>query len=217
MATFLRICAVLLLLPPVAMAQTARSSAGDANAQLQAQLQQLANESAALKAENGRLKRDSDTLRKERDALQAKERSLEDRGRSASAAAERNAQAKETAERELEQLREKSDELVARFRETAQTLRDVEKDRATLRTSLADRERELASCSERNAALYQLNLETIAFVENEGFWSRLGRSEPFTQLQRVKVENQMSEFRALADDQMGPQARPAEMPPAPAP
>lgn len=189
-----------LLVAIPAHAQTAREGGG-ANAQMQQQLQQLASERTALQAENARLKTELQGLRRDVDGLRQREQSLDARSRSAGAAAEQSARGRETAEHELAQLRQRSDELVARFRETAQTLRETETDRASLRETLATRDRELSVCAERNVALYDINVEALERLEGEGFWSRVGRAEPFTQLKRVEMENLVADYRNRAGDQ----------------
>jgi chromosome segregation ATPase len=179
-------------------AQSARDSGGG-NAQLMQQIQQLGSERTALQAENARMKKELAELTKERDALRAGRGALDRRAAASEAATALNAQARESAEREVEMQKERMQELVARFRETAQTLRDVETERATFQQSLVARDAEVAACRERNEALYKLNGEVLTRLENDGVWSRIARTEPFTKLQRVKLENLADDYRYRAE------------------
>src|SRR5260370_13728936 len=56
--------------------------------------------------------------------------------------------AKESAERNLEQSKQRMSELVARFRETATNLKDVKADRGTLRREFAERNSAFDQCAE---------------------------------------------------------------------
>jgi chaperonin cofactor prefoldin len=185
--------------------QTPRSGGGAASAQLLQQLQQLGSERASLQSQNEKLQKDLDAARKERDALKAGQQALQKRAQ-LSEAAVKEAQAglaarRETADRELADWKQKTQELVAKFRETAQTLRDVESDRNDLKQSLAARNQAYAACVQRNAALYKLNGEILDRMEHQSVWSSLAQAEPFTRLKRTQLENMVDEYVQKADDQ----------------
>ncbi len=183
-----------------AAGQTARTG-GNANAQLMEQLQQLASERTTLQAENERLKTQLAEATKDRDALKSGRDALDRRARDASAAlAHSNAQ-RESTDQELTQTRAKMQELIAKFRETVQKMRDVETGEATAKQTLAMRERELSVCVDRNVGLYQLNSEILTHMDQQGIWSRLAQSEPFTKIKRIQNENLVDDYRARAQDQ----------------
>ncbi len=183
-----------------ALAQTARSGGG-ANEQLMQQLQQLASERTALQAENARLKKELAEASKARDSLKATREALDRRTRASEAAVARSAQEKDAAEGETERLKERMQELIAKFRETAQTLKDVETERASVKESLTARERELTACTAKNEALYKLNDEVLTHMEHQGFWSKVAQAEPFTRLKRVQLENLVDDYRYRAEDE----------------
>jgi chromosome segregation ATPase len=195
-----------------AYAQTARTGGGAANAQQLQQLQQLASERTALQAENAKLKADLEKLRKEQDAVKQSQSAVEQRNKTSAAALTRSTTENERLQAELTREKQRQQELVGRFRETATTLRDVETDRATAKQALVQRDRELKMCVERNQALYMLNDEVLTKFEDQGFWSAMGRKEPFTQLKRVENENLIDGYRASAQDQRVAPA-PAPSPP----
>lgn len=181
-----------------ATAQTERSGAADAR--VMQQLQQLTAERAALQSENAALKAELEKLRKDVTSATAAKASLENRNRALEVGASRGQASQQQTAGELEQSRARMQELVTRFRETAQTLRDVETDRAQVKTQLADKERELNVCIERNAALYHLNGEVLNAMENRGFWSAVAEREPFTRLKRVELENLIDDYRYRAEE-----------------
>jgi chromosome segregation ATPase len=180
-------------------AQTARSG-GSASAQLVQQLQQLGSERTALQAENARIKKELADMTKERDTLKAGRAALDQRARVSEVAVARSAQDKQTAEGETGKLKERIQELIAKFRETAQTLKDVEMERATFKQSLETRNNELTECVDKNKALYQLNGEVLTRLEGQGVFSRMASAEPFTKLKRVQLENLIDDYKYRADD-----------------
>jgi len=147
---------------------------------------------------------------KERDVLKSGKTALEQRARAGDASIARSAHDKEEADAENTKLKDRMQELVTRFRETATTLRDVETERAAFKQSLAARDAELSQCVDRNVALYKLNGEVLTRLEKQGPWSRVASAEPFTQIKRVQLENLIDDYKYRADEQKA-------NPPAPTP
>ena len=200
------------------LAQTARSGGGGGqNAQLVQQLQQLASERTAMQAEQARMKKEIEDLRKERDALKAGQTAatVNQRARAESeAAAIRATREKESVESELTKTRARMDDLVAKFRETATAMREVETDRATVKTALARQDQDLKTCVAANEGFYKLNDEVLTRMEGQGFWTSVGKAEPFTKLKRVQLENLVDSYRARAQDaQYVPGMTPPAAPP----
>src|SRR5262245_42795495 len=100
---------------PSARAQTARSG-GAPNAQLMQQMQQLASERTTLQAENARLKKELDDVRKERDQLKKGGEASSGRVRASEAALARSVTQREAVEKELEQTKARTQELIGKFR-----------------------------------------------------------------------------------------------------
>ena len=191
-----------------AFAQSARSGGSSANADAMRQLQQLASERTALKEENDRLKKELDEARKERDALKTGQQGVSARVQAAQVALSRSAKERESTESELTQLKAKMQELIAKFRETAQALKEVESDRADARQALAQRDRDMKVCVDRNLALYQLNDEVLTRFDSQSPMACVAGAEPFTRIQRTRLENLIDEYRTRADDQKLPASAP---------
>lgn len=190
-------CLLAAALPAASQAQ--RQSSGG-NAQLVQQMQQLAAERTALQADNAKMKRELEELRKERDAFKSTKESNDRRARASEAALARAAQERESGEDELARTKEQAQQLVVKFRETIEELRTAESDRTQLRQTLVTRETELKTCVVNNGTLYQLNDEILTRMEGQGFWTAVGRAEPFTRLKRVQLENLADEYRGRAQD-----------------
>ncbi len=183
---------------PAAVAQTTRNVGDQQNAQAMQQLQQLTAERAALQAENARLKKELEDTRKKADSASAQEEALKRRAQSAEAASSRLAASTAANTESAARTREQMDELVGKFRETAQTLKQVEAEKNELKQSAAAADRQLKTCRDHNAQLFSINAELLVRLENTGFFTKLAADEPFTRLQRTKLENLAGEYRARA-------------------
>ena len=148
-----------------------------------------------------RLKADLDTakanlaaMKKERDALKA-------RVGAAAAASGTIAQltaSKESAEKSLEVSKQRTNELVNRFRETATTLKEVEADRGKLRKDLDERNTAFDKCAENNLQLYEITNDVLNRYEHVGLFTKVSATEPFTGITRTRIENLVDEYRARA-------------------
>ena len=95
---------------------------------------------------------------------------------------------------------------MAKFRELAGQLREVEGDRGTIKTSLAQRDVELKQCIDRNLSLYTLNGEILTRLEHPGGFTAGSALEPFTRLKRIELENLIDGYQTRADEQRPPTA-----------
>jgi chromosome segregation ATPase len=180
-------------------AQTQRSGGGEAQKFMQ-QYQQLAAEKTALQAQVAQMKKDLDAahteltaVKKERDVAKAHT------GVAPAAVAQANS-AKESAERNLEQYKQRMSELVARFRETATNLKDVEADRNTLRRELGERNTAFDKCAEDNLQLFELSSDILKRYEHVGIFTKVSAAEPFTRITRTRLENLVDEYRIKAQE-----------------
>jgi chromosome segregation ATPase len=178
-------------------AQVQRSGGGEAQKFMQ-QYQQVAAEKTALQAQVVQMKKDLDaanaelaTVKKERDALKTHS------GGSAAAIAQASS-AREAAERNLDQSKQRMSELVSRFRETATNLKDVEADRTNLRMQLTERNSAFDKCAENNMQLYEINGEILARYEHVGLFTTVSAAEPFTKITRTRIDNLVVEYRERA-------------------
>jgi chromosome segregation ATPase len=187
--------------------QVARSGGG-AGAQLAQELQQAAAERAELQAQNAKLQKELEATRKERDAAKAADQALERRSKLSESAVkqlqENIAASRQATDKEIAKWRDSMQELVAKAREIAQNLRDVETDRNALKQTLATRDRDLKTCADRNLALYQISEEALTRLDHQGFWSSVSRAEPFTKIKRIQLDNLVEEYRERADAQRMP-------------
>jgi seryl-tRNA synthetase len=178
--------------------QTVRS--GGDNARAMQELQQVAGERTALKADNAKLKDDVADLKKKLDKATAEGATVSARVKELEVAAGRGAESSKQANDALEKFRAKMQELIAHFQETALDLKTVEADRNNLRGQLEARGREYNTCVEHNVGLYEVGHEALDRLERHGFWSKVGESEPFTQLARARLDNWIDDYRQRLQD-----------------
>jgi chaperonin cofactor prefoldin len=177
--------------------QVQRSGGGETQKFMQ-QYQQMAAEKTALQAQLAQMKKDLDAanaeltaVKKERDAAKAHV------GVSPAALAQAAA-AKEAAERNLEQSKQRMTELVARFRETATNFKEVEADRAKIRKDLAERDSAFDVCVVDNMKLYEITGEVLDRYEHVGLFTKVSAAEPFTKITRTRIDNRAEEYREKA-------------------
>jgi uncharacterized phage infection (PIP) family protein YhgE len=195
---------ILVCAAPFAHAQAPRGGgSGGESQKIMQQYQQLAAEKTALQAQLAQMKKDLDTAnaalaaaKKERDAL---------KGRSAGAAAaaaqlaQANA-AKQSTEKSLEQSKQRTAELVERFKETIGTLKGVEADRAQLQKDNAALNSAFDKCADHNLQLYEISNAVLDRYEHVGFFTKAGAAEPFTKITRTRIDNLVDEYRARAEE-----------------
>jgi chromosome segregation ATPase len=181
-------------------AQVQRSGGGESQKIMQ-QYQQIAAEKTALQAQLTQMKTDLDaakaelaSAKKERDALKAHA----GEGAAAAAAAARLSGEKEAAEKSAEQNKQRLVELVARFRETANNLKEVEADRGKLKNELQERATAYDKCAEANLGLFEINSQILDRYEHIGPFTKISSAEPFTRITRNRIENLVDEYRARA-------------------
>lgn len=183
------------------------------------QIQDLTSERAGLQGENARLKKQVDDLTKDRDQLKSAQRANDQRVRNDAAALAQSSAQQAADQKDLQLYKQRMQELVDKFRETIDTLRRTEIERAGLTDAVAARDREVKVCMDHNQALYKLNQEVLTRWEKQSLWSRLARSEPFTGIAQTRLENLSDAYRARAGEQrLTPEslkAAAAALPPAP--
>jgi cell division septum initiation protein DivIVA len=187
-----------LIMSAVVSGQTQRSG-GDSNRVVQ-QLQQVMADKTRLQQDNDALKKELEELKKKAAQTDADRSKLQQRARELELASNKSQNKAGNNDEALEKSRAQLQELIGRFRETAQTLKEVETERDNLRTKQSASERELTSCVDKNAQFYLLGNEVLDRMENRGVWSALKEKESFTRLSRTRLENLVDEYRYRVDE-----------------
>ena len=190
-----------MLAPVAARSQEARGGGGGVSAQVVAELQQLSAERTSLKADNEQLKKRLAAVTAERDQLKKGAHATDLRAKSSAAALARSTAQQQSTQQKLDLLQGQGQQLLAKFREVVDTLRKTEIEDAQTKQTLAMRQQDLRTCTDRNQAMYKLDDDVLTHFERQGFLSRLASDEPFTRIERVRLENYGDESRGRAQEQ----------------
>jgi chromosome segregation ATPase len=183
----------------IGYAQTERSGSGGVNAQLYQDYQQAVSDRTRLRNENEKLKSDLNSATRQAGELK-KQLAVAQAGAAGSQAQIAAAQTGQAnATKNLETLRANAQQLVERFRQTIATLKGVELERTQLQRDLAQTKVSLDRCTLANYDLYQVDNEVLNRYQHQGAFSYLARSEPFTRIERTRIENAVLEYRARAE------------------
>lgn len=180
------------------LAQEARSGGGGESARIMQQYQQLAAEKSSLESQVASLKKDAEAAHQELEAVKKERDGLKAHSASATNSIAELTAARESAEKSNEQYKERMTEIVTRYREMANNLKQVETDRDQLRGQLQERAAAYDQCAADNFSLYELNGEVLKRYENVGLFTRVSASEPFTRITRSRIDNLVDRYRARA-------------------
>jgi chromosome segregation ATPase len=172
---------------------------GDSSQAAKAQylLRQISAERDAARAENAKLQAEIEELQEKLDKAESRQTRLE---KSLDSTGDVLDKYKENSEKLRERIlkdRERTLELVEKFKDTIKVLRTIEHDKSTLQASLDQREQRLQECEAKNLKMYQANLDLLDQYENKGAWDALMQKEPVTGLKRVEVENIVENYKNL--------------------
>jgi chromosome segregation ATPase len=193
----------LLVSVPAVQAQVARSGGGgSANPQLVQQYEQVLAERTQLKADNDQLKKQLDAAQQE---LAATKRKLTASSVGASQAQALQAQltasqaSLDSSKKALDQIRARMQELIARFRDTIDKTRAIEVERNKLQQQLFQTSAALDKAADRNVQMFQINAQLLDRLQHRGVFNRLTKAEPFTQIQRTRLDNLVLEDQERVD------------------
>jgi chromosome segregation ATPase len=182
-------------------AQTQRG--GGESQKLMQQYQQLAAEKSSLQAQVAQMKKDLDSAQTELAAVKKDRDALKARSSVSAAAAAQLAQANEgrqSAEKSLEQNKQRTAELIERFKQTIANLKQVETDRTQLQQDKTTLSAQFDKCAESNLQLFEITNAVLDRYEHVGPLTKVGSIEPFTRITRTRIDNLVDEYRARAQE-----------------
>jgi chromosome segregation ATPase len=212
--------ASLLALANTARAQTQRSGGNGGESQrIMQQYQQVSAEKTALQTQLAQVKKDLDGARSELAAVKKERDALKTRAAGSSAAAAQQVASanasKEAVEKSLELNKQRTAELVERFKETIGTLKGVESDRDQLRRNFDDLNVKYDKCADNNEQLYEITNTVLDRYEHVGFFTKTATVEPFTRIARTRIDNLILETHEHAEELRLKKAAAPALPPAP--
>jgi chromosome segregation ATPase len=187
--------------------------AREAARRIQLMQQQLAQEKAQLEQDKAKLEKDNADKDKQIKQLQArlkrteagtKQSEADVRGKTAEVA--RLKSELEALSLKFVEQREKADKLTDSYKASLETIRNRDAEKETLNAQ-AREQREIIgrqahlvqACEEKNLALYELGNDLMRRYRNKSVMDALKQAEPFTQLEKVKMENLLQEYAEKMD------------------
>ncbi|MDX1811772.1 MAG: hypothetical protein R3240_07495 [Gammaproteobacteria bacterium] len=172
----------------IVYAGSARDAGDQTVKKMQYMLRQISAEKDAALAEVAKLKKEVEKLEK---TVRKSDKKSSSQGKKIERLETTIAKYKENNDAMRERIlkdREKSLEMVDKFRETVGVLRQLEKDKSALNASLTDTQKNLDTCSKENKNMYQVNSELVKAYRNKGVFDALLEKEPFTGIKKVETE-----------------------------
>ncbi len=202
--------ALLVAACPAAYAQTTRSG-GEATARLQQMLQQANADKASLAVENKQLKDKLQSIEKDMTALKQERDGLSGRVNQAESQAQRAEAGRKSLDTNLDATQQCLQEVVGKYRELAESARQIEGERNRATGELAASHRELESCQAANVDLANIAEEALQRYEDKGVLTALAQKEPFTAIQRARIGNLVDSYRSAVEaKRISPPAAPAK-------
>lgn len=189
-----------LLTPMAGHAETVRQGSGNEQTALVARLQQMVNditaERDALSAQNANL---AEKLAKEKEAHEKQLEQLKRKLTGSEGALDRYKENDAALRARITEDRARMQELIDKFRETAQSLRQVEMERGELKATVSAQREGIRQCTRKNLELYQANLDLLDRYQAKGVWDAMLQREAVTGLRRVEIENLVEDYRRRLD------------------
>lgn len=156
-------------------------------AELQGKVQESEKAGNALKGSIAQARRHNAELTQELDAVKKEKVDLE--------------AAKLRVETSLADTRSALESTRKTLAETQRDLKTNEAQRKDLSKSLTQRDNSLVACTEKNSRLHGFGLQLIKVYDKPGTYQEILRTEPFTQIKRVELENILQDYRDKLDEQ----------------
>lgn len=155
-----------------------------------------------MNEQNAALQKERDDLAGQLKAAQASITSLKERSEKESGKAqglEKSLQAQQRDNTTLTQQLTEAQQALATLRQehesTLATLKASEDDNGRLEATGAEQRGQIADCEHKNLLLYQANTELLEKYQNKSAWDALAQKEPFTGIEKVRIDNVLQEYR----------------------
>ena len=174
------------------MKQQLEAEKSQLQTQFQAEKSVLEDKANKIEQESGALKASLNTAQRNKASLAAELAQLRKENSELSALQQKTLAGQYEAQAALETSRSRLAEL-----ESLQQVDNAQ--RKELSAKLMQRADSLSSCEDKNSKMYDVTLELIQACEHPGAFEKVLRSEPFTQIKRVGLQNRLEELRDKAD------------------
>lgn len=166
-----------------------------------------------MNAQNAALQKERDELAAQLEAAQAslatvKEKREQARGKALGLERSLHAQQRDNAAvtQQLTQTQQALAALRQEHESTLATLKTSEDDNRKLKAVGADQQQQIADCEKKNRLLYEAGTQLLKKYHDKTAWDALAQKEPFTGIEKVRIDNVLQEYRdKLAAGKLRPQ------------
>jgi chromosome segregation ATPase len=156
----------------------------------------LEGQKRALQSEVNKMEEEKESLLEEQKKLKKRITGLEDKASSSGDRAKALSAVIAKLKKEQEEIKKKHRKAIAEREERiAEVKAEKEKMESELRNTLDTVHRELDRCESHNARLYVIAEELVERYKNKGVMTSILQEEPFTQIEKVEMENLLQEYR----------------------
>ncbi len=185
----------------------------EAARRMQQMQQQMTQEKAQFEQDKAKLEKESADKDKQLKQLQAKLKRTEAGTKQSEEEVRQKLAELQRLRAELEAMslkfvdaRERADKLADSYKSSLETIKQKDAENETLRARVAEQggivgrqARLIQACEDKNIALYKLGSQLLKRYRDKGVVDALKQAEPFTQIERVKMENLWQEYRDKLD------------------
>jgi chromosome segregation ATPase len=162
----------------------------------------LEGQKRAFEGEVEKMEAEKKALLKEQEKLRKRIRGIENRASSSGTRVKELSAVIEKLKREQEEREKKHQKaILERERRTAEVTAERERVESELRNTLDAVHRELDRCESHNARLYVIAEELVEKYKNKGVMTSILQEEPFTQIEKVEMENLLQEYKDKIETQ----------------
>jgi len=146
--------------------------------------------------DKGELTDQVDALKKQLAELESKRAALEKKLSGQSRQLSELSDKQNSDKQQIADLSDKYKLLEQQYTDTSNNLKQTQLEKDQQKKKL---DGDVQQCRKMNSELYHLSVKLMDKYKTKGVWDAILQEEPFTQLERVKMENLMQEYRDTSD------------------
>jgi chromosome segregation ATPase len=101
----------------------------------------------------------------------------------------------------LESTRKNLTGMTQQYQVAQHDIKEGDAQRKELLANLASKGKQVIACQEKNAKLHEFGLQLVKIYDKPGTYEAILRTEPFSQIKRVELENILQDYRDKLDEQ----------------
>jgi chromosome segregation ATPase len=101
----------------------------------------------------------------------------------------------------LESTRKNLTDMTQQYQAAQHDIKEGDAQRKELLANLSSKGKQVIACQEKNAKLHEFGLQLVKIYDKPGTYEAILRTEPFSQIKRVELENILQDYRDKLDEQ----------------